>query len=159
MGIAFLFCCLLIIGMVAEVWACKASRYEWGDILNKNLLPFLISVAYIITCIISTINYEIQRVDTNIKTEIIKLECIDNKYITEKDEDYLCYYKDSDSVIALRSIPKSKAKIYKNKGDIAKIEVYSNKFTKGVQNDWFFKLTYLFSTDKNDTTYKIYLPV
>lgn len=151
--VAFIMCRELVIGI------------EFCDIFSKQglIITIIINVmliAYIITCITSTINYEGQR--ESINTETIKLECVNNEYIiaeTEETDCYRCYCKDNDNAITLKNIPISKSKIYKSNGETAKIEVYNKCLKEEVQNDWFFELTYLFSTDKNDTTYKIYLPV
>ena len=151
--VAFIMCRELVIGI------------EFCDIFSKKglIITIIINVmliAYIITCITSTINYEGQR--ENINTETIKLECVNNEYIiaeTEETDYYRCYCKDNDNAITLENIPISKSKIYKNKGETAKIEVYNKCLKEEVKNDWFFKLTYILDYGEKDTTYKIYLPV
>ena len=151
--VAFIMCRELVIGI------------EFCDIFSKKglIITIIINVmliAYIITCITSTINYEGQR--ESINTETIKLECVNNEYIiaeTEETDYYRCYCKDNDNAITLENIPISKSKIYKNKGETAKIEVYNKCLKEEVKSDWFFKLTYILDYGEKDTTYKIYLPV
>lgn len=170
MGMAFLFFIFTILVVLMEIVAFIMCRelvigIEFCDIFSKKglIITIIINVmliAYIITCITSTINYEGQR--ENINTETIKLECVNNEYIiaeTEETDYYRCYCKDNDNAITLENIPISKSKIYKNKGETAKIEVYNKCLKEEVKSDWFFKLTYILDYGEKDTTYKIYLPV
>lgn len=170
MGMAFMFFIFTILVVLMEIVAFIMCRelvigIEFCDIFSKKglIITIIINVmliAYIITCITSTINYEGQR--ENINTETIKLECVNNEYIiaeTEETDYYRCYCKDNDNAITLENIPISKSKIYKNKGETAKIEVYNKCLKEEVKNDWFFKLTYILDYGEKDTTYKIYLPV
>ena len=170
MGIAFMFFIFTILVVLMEIVAFIMCRelvigIEFCDIFSKKglIITIIINVmliAYIITCITSTINYEGQR--ESINTETIKLECVNNEYIiaeTEETDYYRCYCKDNDNAITLENIPISKSKIYKNKGETAKIEVYNKCLKEEVKSDWFFKLTYILDYGEKDTTYKIYLPV
>lgn len=170
MGMAFMFFIFTILVVLMEIVAFIMCRelvigIEFCDIFSKKglIITIIINVmliAYIITCITSTINYEGQR--ENINTETIKLECVNNEYIiaeTEETDYYRCYCKDNDNAITLENIPISKSKIYKNKGETAKIEVYNKCLKEEVKSDWFFKLTYILDYGEKDTTYKIYLPV
>lgn len=169
MGMAFMFFIFTILVVLMEIVAFIMCRelvigIEFCDIFSKKglIITIIINVmliAYIITCITSTINYEGQR--ESINTETIKLECVNNEYIiaeTEETDYYRCYCKDNDNAITLENIPISKSKIYKNKGETAKIEVYNKCLKEEVKSDWFFKLTYILDYGEKDTTYKIYLP-
>lgn len=169
MGMAFMFFIFTILVVLMEIVAFIMCRelvigIEFCDIFSKKglIITIIINVmliAYIITCITSTINYEGQR--ESINTETIKLECVNNEYIiaeTEETDYYRCYCKDNNNAITLENIPISKSKIYKNKGETAKIEVYNKCLKEEVKSDWFFKLTYILDYGEKDTTYKIYLP-
>ena len=174
MGMAFMYFIFTILVVLIEIVACIEYKQlgigiEFCDIVSKKgliitsvslIIINVMFITYIITCITSTINYEGQR--ENINTETIKLECVNNEYIiaeTEETDYYRCYCKDNDNAITLENIPISKSKIYKNKGETAKIEVYNKCLKEEVKNDWFFKLTYILDYGEKDTTYKICLPV